>query len=567
MTPVNPAIGYTTYASGPSATSTLTDMFSYTQAGQIAGKRVRVKKASGSTTATGDLDLAYTYNSEGKVTSVTYPYDSGSGTSPSYTYAYDSMMRLSTMTDSTQNGAQTVNGVQYNAASQLTAINYYLATETRSYNSLMQVSNITVTGNSSVTPLNITYNYTDLAKNKTASQSSTLNGTSAVASLAVDGNVDGNWADNSITHTNLDANAWWQVDLGSSASVSSIAVWNRTDCCGSRLSDYWVFVSDTPFSPSDTPATLQNRAGTYSSHQTSQPSPSAVISIPGAQGRYVRVQLSGTNYLSLAEVQVFGLAPGIGGNAGKITSVYDALSGESVVYQYDSLNRLISAAGSGWTQTQAYDGFGNLTGRTGTGSAQSTSMSTPADPATNRLTGYTYDANGNLNINSNMYDPENRVSFANAGGVQYSYDAQNKRFWQATCTGYGNCYPNNGWVLSTESIMMFGADGKQIGTYSVSQGYTGTLQFTAANARVYFGGRLVAQPGNLHVMQAAVQDRLGSVGKYYPYGEDRSGQPGDDTVRFATYTRDSATGNDYADQRYYASTFGRFMTPDPYRGR
>ncbi len=25
------------------------------------------------------------------------------------------------------------------------------------------------------------------------------------------------------------------------------------------------------------------------------------------------------------------------------------------------------------------------------------------------------------------------------------------------------------------------------------------------------------------------------------------------------------TGNDYADQRYYSSTFGRFMTPDPYR--
>jgi RHS repeat-associated protein len=34
-------------------------------------------------------------------------------------------------------------------------------------------------------------------------------------------------------------------------------------------------------------------------------------------------------------------------------------------------------------------------------------------------------------------------------------------------------------------------------------------------------------------------------------------------VKFATYTRDSATGLDYADQRYYASTFGRFMTPDP----
>jgi RHS repeat-associated protein len=62
-----------------------------------------------------------------------------------------------------------------------------------------------------------------------------------------------------------------------------------------------------------------------------------------------------------------------------------------------------------------------------------------------------------------------------------------------------------------------------------------------------------------------IQDRLGSVGKYYPYGEERnSPQLPNDQVKFATYTRDSATGNDYADQRYYTSVLGRFMTPDPY---
>jgi RHS repeat-associated protein len=36
-----------------------------------------------------------------------------------------------------------------------------------------------------------------------------------------------------------------------------------------------------------------------------------------------------------------------------------------------------------------------------------------------------------------------------------------------------------------------------------------------------------------------------------------------DDVGFATYTNDSATGLQYADQRYYASNFGRFMSPDP----
>jgi alpha-L-fucosidase len=121
----------------------------------------------------------------------------------------------------------------------------------------------------------------------------------------VDGNTDGAFGDGSVTATNSDTNAWWQVDLGASASVSSIVIWNRTDCCGARLGDYWVFVSDTPFSLTDTPMTLQNRAGTFGSHQTSAPNPSTTITA-GAQGRYVRVQLTGTNYLSLAEVQVIG---------------------------------------------------------------------------------------------------------------------------------------------------------------------------------------------------------------------------------------------------------------------
>jgi alpha-L-fucosidase len=141
----------------------------------------------------------------------------------------------------------------------------------------------------------------NIAQGKPASQSSTYSGTTA--NTAVDGSTDGNFFNNSVTHTNLETNAWWQVDLGASSVINSIVIWNRTDCCSARLNDYWVFVSDTPFSPSDTPSTLQNRAGTFSSHQITTPTPSATIPAV-TQGRYVRVQLNGANYLSLAEVQV-----------------------------------------------------------------------------------------------------------------------------------------------------------------------------------------------------------------------------------------------------------------------
>lgn len=283
-----PAINYT-YNSA-SASTTFTDMFTYTQAGQLAGKRLRVTKTLGSQTGSGNLNLAYAFNNEGKLTGVSYPTDAGSGVTPAFNYTYDSLMRLAGATD--QNNVPIVSNVQYSVASQLTSINYYTASETRSYNSLLQLSNITTTVQGT-TGINLTYNY-----------------------------------------------------------------------------------------PS-------------------------------------------------------------GSNNGKINSMRDSISGETVTYQYDSLNRLISAAGSGWSQTQAYDGFGNLTGRTGSGTAQSTTMSTPADATTNRLTGYTYDANGNQISTGYTYDAENRIILANAGAVEYAYDAQNKRIWQATCTSSGNCSPSS----------------------------------------------------------------------------------------------------------------------------
>jgi hypothetical protein len=146
-----------------------------------------------------------------------------------------------------------------------------------------------------------------LAMARPTAQSSTLSGYNTTSSrAAADGNTDGNFFHGSVTSTNQDANAWWQVDLGTSTAIGSIVVWNRTDCCPSRLSDYWVFLSDTPFRSSDTPDTLQKRSGIWKSHQTLVPNPSTTLRTSGAKGRYVRVQLTGTDYLSLAEVQVFG---------------------------------------------------------------------------------------------------------------------------------------------------------------------------------------------------------------------------------------------------------------------
>ena len=141
-----------------------------------------------------------------------------------------------------------------------------------------------------------------LGEGGTASQSSTC--CSGAAALAIDGNTDGDYSQGSVTATQSTSQPWWQVDLGSVTDIGSIRLWNRVDCCQGRLSDFHVFVSDVPFS-SDTVAGTQAQAGVADLEFVGQAGRSEAFDV-GRTGRYVRVQLAGTNTLSLAEVQIFG---------------------------------------------------------------------------------------------------------------------------------------------------------------------------------------------------------------------------------------------------------------------
>ncbi|HBL77296.1 MAG: hypothetical protein A2W90_22000 [Bacteroidetes bacterium GWF2_42_66] len=144
--------------------------------------------------------------------------------------------------------------------------------------------------------------FTNVALNKTATQSSTAY--SAVASRGVDGNTSGLWANNSVTHTNSDMNAWWQVDLGEDYQISSIQVWNRTDaCCMARMDNFYVFLADA-FTSYDLTTTI-NQSGMWYVHQTTYPNPSYTC-YPDTEGRYVRVQLGDQAELNIAEVIVTG---------------------------------------------------------------------------------------------------------------------------------------------------------------------------------------------------------------------------------------------------------------------
>ena len=142
----------------------------------------------------------------------------------------------------------------------------------------------------------------NLALNQQATQSSVaFNGE---ASRAVDGNTDGAYKNKSVTHTDPETEAWWQVDLGSVEYISYINIYNRTDnCCSARLSDFYVLISETPFVSNDLSQSIE-QSNITSFHINSEVNGSKKINVK-LDGRYVRVQQVGSgNSISLAEVEV-----------------------------------------------------------------------------------------------------------------------------------------------------------------------------------------------------------------------------------------------------------------------
>lgn len=139
-------------------------------------------------------------------------------------------------------------------------------------------------------------------------QSSVFGG--ATADRANDRNTSGYWSDKSIASTEINREAWWSADLGSLVYIDQIQLWNRTEgSVGDRLTDFYILVSDHPFRSTDLQTTLgytdvwsRFHSGAVGQH----------VTVPvKTHGRHVRIQLQGTDYLSLAEVIVFGSPPSL----------------------------------------------------------------------------------------------------------------------------------------------------------------------------------------------------------------------------------------------------------------
>jgi RHS repeat-associated protein len=196
-----------------------------------------------------------------------------------------------------------------------------------------------------------------------------------------------------------------------------------------------------------------------------------------------------------------------GSNNGQISSITDAVDGgRNATYTYDGLARLSTAATTGstnypaWGLQQGYDRYGNRKSQTAiSGCVAPMTCPQPSvsvSLSTNRISGYTYDANGNMTndgFNTLVYDAENRaVSASNTGSSgTYTYDGNGLRVKRVSG--------------STTTVYAFSGS-KVIAEYDGEEG--------VQKEYVYSGGQLLASVGGTAISNGGFEQGLSGWSPY-----------------------------------------------------
>jgi len=160
------------------------------------------------------------------------------------------------------------------------------------------VTNSTTAGMLCIRGLDATQD--SIATGKPVMQSSTNN--SGIAERAVDGNTAQEYDRNSCTQTEKQFQPWWRVDLqAQEGSVKSVTLWNRADCCGSRLTNFQVRVGIG--------GTVEDGKICSNSSFSAGQGESTTVQCGGLTGKYVFVVIPDrTDILTLCEVSVVPMA-------------------------------------------------------------------------------------------------------------------------------------------------------------------------------------------------------------------------------------------------------------------
>lgn len=260
-----------------------------------------------------------------------------------------------------------------------------------------------------------------------------------------------------------------------------------------------------------------------------------------------------------------------GSDNGNVIGVTNANDGIGAVnYTYDPLNRISSAytTSSSWGENYTTDAWGNLTNiALYPGKSNSETLNcAPANTQNQLNTCYAYDAAGSLIKNGTTtytYDAENRLIAT--GGFSYVYDGDGQRIEKCTAGATpGSCAGNATgtfyWrFLDGNPQAESDLGGNWTASYGVIRGQiTSRVDLPSNVPHYYFQDRLhstnAITDANGHIEQ---------VSDYYPYGGEIVITAGDSNhYKFTSKERDAESGLDYFGARHYASSMGRFMTPD-----
>jgi RHS repeat-associated protein len=259
------------------------------------------------------------------------------------------------------------------------------------------------------------------------------------------------------------------------------------------------------------------------------------------------------------------------GNVWGITNFKDNSRNQS--FTYDPLNRLLSAQNAGtdctkstvngkteyWGNSYGYDAWGNLLQKTVTKcNAENLSVAVLAN---NQLTGYGFDAAGNMTSDptdsvTSTYNPENRIATATKNGVTttYTYDDDGNRV-EKNSGGSGTLY----WYMSPGIVAESDLAGNLQSEYVFFDG--------ERVARKDFPGLAVSYYFSDHLKTASViTDAVGNIkseSDYYPWGGELQFSNNDSNhYKFTGKERDAETGLDYFGARYYSNGLGRFVSAD-----
>jgi RHS repeat-associated protein len=290
--------------------------------------------------------------------------------------------------------------------------------------------------------------------------------------------------------------------------------------------------------------------------------------------------------------------PSSGGydGASNLKSVNDSVTG-NWTYGYDVLSRLQTGNASsgpyhGSYGCWAYDGFGNRTAENYQTSAcpsqESSVTPTASYNAKNQVTwtsvnaavnGFTYDAAGNVvndNANLYIYDMDGRLCAVrtSVGATQYVYDAEGRRVAKGSLSSWpssgSSCNaPNSANGFSLGSSYVLGLGGEQFAEVNASRNWLHTNIFAAGKLLATYSGAdtYFALNDWLGTKRAeATPDGYTSTYFSLAYGNGLSSEgtaPDATEHHYTGKERDTESGNDYFGKRYYASSMGRWLSPDP----